>query len=140
MSVVSVSMPEALLEQLDGFADEKGYAGRSEVVREATRVLLAEFDEPRLENRALAATITVLFDHDSSSVEERMRRLRHAHEKLVVSNVHNCLGADHCAELFVLQGDLDSISTFVGRVRATDGVTRVEHSILPLAREPEVRT
>lgn len=139
MSVVSISMPEALLERLDGFATEHGYAGRSEVVREGTRILLAEFDEPDLEGRALAATVTVLFEHGSASVEERMRRLRHAHEELVVSNVHNCIGAAHCTELFVLEGDLDSISAFASQVRATTGVERVEHSILPLEREPEVR-
>lgn len=139
MSVVSISMPEALLERLAGFATEYGYAGRSEVVREATRLLLSEFDEPELEGRALAATVTVLFEHDSARVEERMRGLRHEYGGIVTSNVHNCIGADHCSELFVLEGDLDSISSFVGRVRATTGVERVEHSILPLERELETR-
>ena len=36
MSVVSVSMPEELLERIDDFADDHGYTGRSEVVREAS--------------------------------------------------------------------------------------------------------
>ena len=139
MSVVSISMPEALLKRLDGFATEHGYTGRSEVVREATRVLLSEFDEPNLDGRALVATVTVLFEHDSASVEERMRRLRHEHEEIVASNVHNCIGAAHCTELFVLEGDLDSISTFVGQARATTGVERVEHSILSLERELDAR-
>ena len=34
MSVVSIPMPEALLERIDEFADEHGYSGRSEVVFE----------------------------------------------------------------------------------------------------------
>jgi len=42
MSIVSISMPEALLERIDTFADEHGYSGRSEVVREASRKLLEE--------------------------------------------------------------------------------------------------
>jgi len=33
MAVVSVSMPDELLERLDQFAEEHGYTGRSEVVR-----------------------------------------------------------------------------------------------------------
>jgi hypothetical protein len=37
MTVVSVSMPDELLERIDSFADEHGYTGRSEVVREAAR-------------------------------------------------------------------------------------------------------
>ena len=40
MTVVSISMPDELLERIDEFADEHGYTGRSEVFREAGRNLL----------------------------------------------------------------------------------------------------
>ena len=48
MTVVSVSMPEALLERIDEFATEHGYTGRSEVIREASRELLGEFEDRSL--------------------------------------------------------------------------------------------
>ena len=53
MTVVSVSMPEELLERIDEFSDEHGYTGRSEVVRDAARDLLGEFEDARLEDRDL---------------------------------------------------------------------------------------
>jgi len=83
MTVVSVSMPEELLERIDKFSDEHGYTGRSEVVREASRNLLGEFEDAKLEDRDLMAVVTVLFDYETTSVEERMMRLRHEHEGLV---------------------------------------------------------
>ncbi len=43
MSVVSVSVPEGLLDRIDQFADDHGHTGRSEVVHEASRNLLGEF-------------------------------------------------------------------------------------------------
>jgi CopG family transcriptional regulator, nickel-responsive regulator len=132
MAVVSISMPEALLDRLDGFANEHGYTGRSEVVREGARGLLTEFDDPSLEGRRLSAVVSALFDHDTERVERRMRRLRHEHESLVAANVHQCLGDDHCMEVFVLAGTFESISEFVSTVRATSDLHRVEHSILPL--------
>ncbi len=132
MAVVSISMPEALLDRLDGFADEHGYTGRSEVVREGARGLLTEFDDPSLEGRRLSAVVSALFDHDSERIERRMRRLRHEHESLVTANVHQCLGDDHCMEVFVLSGEFESISEFVSKIRATSDLHRVEHSILPL--------
>jgi CopG family nickel-responsive transcriptional regulator len=49
MSVVSISIPEALLKRIDEFADDHGYSGRSEVVREGTRTLLEEFQERRID-------------------------------------------------------------------------------------------
>ena len=85
MAVVSISMPDELLRRIDGFADEHGYTGRSEVFREAARDLLGEFEDRRLEDRELMGVVTVLFDYETTSVEERMMSLRHEHEYLVAS-------------------------------------------------------
>lgn len=132
MAVVSVSMPEELLERLDNFATEHGYTGRSEVVREASRNLLGEFEDAKLEDRDLMAVVTVLFNYETTSVEERMMRLRHEHEHLVASNFHSHVGPHYCMELFVLEGDLEDISTFVGKIRATKDTLTVDYSVMPV--------
>ena len=132
MTVVSVSMPEDLLDRIDSFADEHGYTGRSEVVRESARNLLGEFEDKRLEDRELIAIVTVLFNYETTSVEERMMHLRHEHEALVASNFHSHVGNHYCMELFVLEGRLDEISTFVGKIRATQDTLSVDYSVMPV--------
>jgi CopG family transcriptional regulator, nickel-responsive regulator len=132
MTVVSVSMPDELLDRIDQFADEHGYTGRSEVVREASRNLLGEFEDRRLEDRKLMGIVTVLFDYETTSVEERMMQLRHEHEGLVESNFHNHVGDHYCMELFVIEGTLDEISTFVGKIRATRDTLTVDYSVTPV--------
>ncbi len=132
MVVVSVSMPEELLDQLDDFATDHGYTGRSEVVREATRNLLGEFKDERLEGKQLMGTLTVVFDYETTDVEERLVKLRHDHDELVVSNFHSHVGDGHCTELFVLEGSLEEISEFVGQVRATDETLSIDYSVLPV--------
>ncbi|WP_256301254.1 CopG family ribbon-helix-helix protein [Haloarchaeobius salinus] len=132
MTVVSVSMPEELLERIDQFADEHGYTGRSEVVREASRNLLGEFEDKKLEDRELIGVVTVLFDYESSKVEHRMMNLRHEYEDLVASNVHNHVGDHYCMELFILEGSLTDISTFVGKIRATKDILSVDYSVMPI--------
>ncbi|WP_418281663.1 CopG family ribbon-helix-helix protein [Halorubrum sp. DTA98] len=132
MTVVSVSMPEDLLNRIDEFADEHGYTGRSEVVREASRNLLGEFEDAKLEDRDLMAVVTVLFNYETTSVEERMMHLRHEHEHLVASNFHSHVGSHYCMELFVLEGDLTAISTFVGKIRATKDTLSVDYSVMPV--------
>ncbi|MFB6256944.1 MAG: CopG family ribbon-helix-helix protein, partial [Haloplanus sp.] len=104
MTVVSVSMPEDLLARIDAFADDHGYTGRSEVLREAARDLLGEFEDQRLEDRQLMGVVTVVFDYETTAVEERMMRLRHDHEGLVAANFHSHVGNHYCMELFVLEG------------------------------------
>jgi CopG family nickel-responsive transcriptional regulator len=132
MAVVSVSMPEALIDRIDEFAAEHGYTGRSEVMREASRNLLGEFEDRRLEDRELMGVVTVLFDYETTSVEERMMHLRHEHESLVVSNFHSHVGSHRCMELFVLEGTLEEISAFVGKVRATQGTLNIDYSVIPV--------
>ncbi|MFB6130280.1 MAG: nickel-responsive transcriptional regulator NikR [Salinigranum sp.] len=132
MTVVSVSMPEELLARIDSFADEHGYTGRSEVVREAARNLLEEFEDDRLEDRDLMAVVTVIFNYETTNVEERMMHLRHQHDHLVASNLHSHVGDHHCMELFVLEGKLQEISTFVGKIRATKDTLSVDYSVMPV--------
>ena len=132
MTVASISMPEELLNRIDEFADDHGYTGRSEVLREASRNLLGEFEDKRLEERELMGIVTVMFDYETTSVEERMMRLRHKHEDLVASNFHSHVGAHYCMELFVLEGSLENISTFVGKIRATKDTLNVDYSVMPV--------
>ncbi|MBX0303812.1 CopG family ribbon-helix-helix protein [Haloarcula salinisoli] len=132
MTVVSVSMPESLLERIDEFADEHGYTGRSEIIREASRNLLGEFEDKRLEGRELMGIVTVLFDYDTTAVEEKMMHLRHEHEGLVASNFHSHVGEHRCMELFVLEGTLEEISTFVGKIRATKDTLNIDYSVVPV--------
>jgi CopG family nickel-responsive transcriptional regulator len=132
MTVVSVSMPENLLDRIDTFADDHGYTGRSEVVREAARNLLGEFEDARLEERELMGVVTVLFDYETTSVEERMMHLRHEHDELVASNFHSHVGNRYCMELFILDGSLEDISTFVGKIRATQDIVSVDYSVNPV--------
>jgi CopG family nickel-responsive transcriptional regulator len=132
MAVVSVSMPDELLERLDEFADEHGYTGRSEVVREASRNLLGEFEDASLEDKELMGVVTVVFDYETTSVEQRMTELRHEHERLVASNFHSHVADRYCMELFVLEGALPDISTFVGKIRATRDTLSVDYSVHPI--------
>jgi CopG family nickel-responsive transcriptional regulator len=132
MSVVSVSMPEELLNRIDQFADDHGYTGRSEVIREASRNLLGEFEDKKLEDRELMGVVTVVFDYETTSVEEKMMHLRHEHEDIVASNFHSHVGGHHCMELFVLEGSLEEISTFVGKIRATKDTLTIDYSVLPV--------
>ena len=134
MTVVSVSMPEELLERLDSFADEHGYTGRSEVVREASRNLLNEFEDKQLEDRELMGVVMVLFDYEATDVEQKMMHLRHEYDYLVTSNVHNHVGNHYCMELFILEGSLAEISTFVGKIRATQDTLSIDYSVMPVDR------
>ncbi|WP_129116918.1 CopG family ribbon-helix-helix protein [Halegenticoccus tardaugens] len=133
MVVVSISMPDALVDRLDAYAEEHGYGGRSEVVRRGARTLLDEFAPEKCGDGTHVCTLTVIFDYGSVSVETRLSRLRHAHDGVVRSNAHAHVGERYCAELFVLEGPIEDVSAFVGDARAVRDVVAIEYSTIPLA-------
>lgn len=128
MQVVSVSIPDTLLEELDDFIEEHGYSGRSEAVREGTRCLLDGVDGPGTDQQPVTCVITTAFEHGTGA-GAKLSDLRHTHQDLVVSNMHSHAGSA-CLEVFVADGTADEISSYVARLRSVDGVMTVEHSIL----------
>ncbi|ADB59320.1 transcriptional regulator NikR, CopG family [Haloterrigena turkmenica DSM 5511] len=151
MPIVSVSMPADLIDRLDTHAADHDYTGRSEVVRESARTLLAEFEDDRLEDRPLAGVVSVFYEFGSQRVERRVTELRHEYDDVVASTDHGHVGEGcgcpscdtdrdpesrsepgYFVDLFVLEGDLEAMSTFVGTLRAIEAVDRVDYSLVPL--------
>lgn len=140
MGVVSVSMPEELVEQIDAIAEEHNYSGRSEVVRDAGRKLVDEFNDESLAGRELAAVISVLYPYDSTDIESGLTELRHKHSDILTSNSHSCLGDDGgCIDLFVLEGTLDEISSFVRDTETVSELLRIDHTMYPIEHIGEER-
>lgn len=133
MPVVSISMSEGLLEELDEFIDDSGYSGRSEAVREGTRELMAEECGDCLDDGV--CLVVASFVHDADT-EVALSELCHDHSELVSANVHSHAGGE-CLELFVLDGGADAIGSFLAQVRAVEGVRTVEYTGLTMQ---DVRT
>jgi len=133
MSVVTVSMPSELLAEVNQLVEDHNYSGRSEVVRNASRKLIAEFNNRTLEGRPLASVVTVLYPYNSSAIERKLHDLRHDHAALISSNSHSCIGGDQgCLETFVVECDLDELSTFVHDIEAAGESIEVDYSIYPV--------
>ena len=126
-------MTERLRDDLDTFADEHGYTGRSEVIREACQTLLEEYRESDDEDRRVLATVTAVFEYDEPEIERRMMDIRHEFEASIRSNSHDCLdGNAGCVETFVIEAPHDDALRFIGTVRGADKSVSVEYTVLPV--------
>jgi CopG family nickel-responsive transcriptional regulator len=133
MPIVSSSMPERLRDGLDTFAEEHGYTGRSEVIREACQSLLEEYRETDYEGRRVLATVTAVFGYDEPEIERRMMDIRHEFEASIRSNSHNCLeGNAGCVETFVIEAAYEDALRFIGTVRGADESISVDYTVVPV--------
>lgn len=114
MAVVSVSLPDILLDQADRAIAERGFAGRSELVRAALRDLLVA-DQTAPESGITSATVTLLYAHGA---ERRIGEVRHRFTDVIQSMMHGHAEAS-CVELFLLKGEAKRIRGFVDNLRAT---------------------
>jgi CopG family nickel-responsive transcriptional regulator len=125
-------MTERLRDGLNTFAEEHGYSGRSEVIREACQSLLEEYRETDDENRQVLAAVTAVFGYDELEIG-RMMDVCHEFEASIRSNSHNCLeGNAGCVETFVVEGAYDDALRFIGTVRGADESVSVEYTVLPV--------
>lgn len=133
MSVVTVSMPGELLAEIDAIVEDHNYSGRSEIVRQAGRKLVAEFDQPTLDGRKLLGVVNILYPYNSADVEAELHDRRHDYTELISSNTHTCVDGDQgCLETFVVECDLDALSSFVRDLEATGEAVEVDYSIYPV--------
>ncbi len=88
--------------------ESQGYAGRSDVVRAAIRLLLSDSRE----KGSLAGRVTAILvvTHDESN-EEPITRLKHAYDNIVRTHIHNKMGQNNCFELFLLEGEGKKIAS-----------------------------
>jgi CopG family nickel-responsive transcriptional regulator len=116
MAVVSISLPDRLLERVDEFIDERGYAGRSELFRTAARDLLNEEIEATGDERS--ATLTVVYPDE---VQEEIGRVRHRFGDIVSSMMHGHT-EHHCTEMFMLDGPGERIWEFLDALRGVRAI------------------
>ena len=135
MPIISLSLSDELLRKLDGFVKAVGYSSRSEAIRDAVRSMLSEFELSRFEGGRVTATITVISMHEKHEVDEKLMRLRHEYDEIVSTNMHVHLGKTYCIEVFIVEGEIEKVLSFISRIRAMKDVHEVKYTMAPLIEE-----
>jgi len=129
MERVTISLNEDLLRQFDGYLQRKGYANRSEAIRDLLRQRL-EADRLSTDGGAHAVgCLSYVFNHNQRDLSRRLTKAQHDHHDLVRSTLHIHLDHDNCLEVAVLDGHAAEVRTFA---EATIAETGVRHGNLHL--------
>ncbi len=119
MAVVSVSLSDRMLKEIDALREEMGFAGRSEVVRAGLRTLIAENKEAkRLRGKVSSVLLAV---HDRAS-EACVTEVKHEFEDVITTHIHNGLEGGACLEIFVLSGGAARVKGFLDASRPLPGM------------------
>ena len=118
----SIAMPEELLMRFDAFVARRGVAkNRSEVVRDLVRDALIQ-EESGVVGTEVMGTLTIVFNHHASDVQETLHKIQHAHFGLIVSTTHVHLDEDTCLEVIILRGETTDVHLVSDMICGTKGV------------------
>ena len=116
-----VSLEGRLLAKFDRMIGRKGYANRSEAIRDLIRESLVR-EQWEIGDGDAVGTLTLVYDHETRELEERLTELQHAHYQAIVSTLHVHLDAHHCLEVLVLRGRAALLKSIADRLIGTRGV------------------
>ncbi|MCX7804346.1 MAG: nickel-responsive transcriptional regulator NikR [Planctomycetota bacterium] len=119
------SLPGNLLRAFDELIARRGYANRSEALRDLIRdSLIRESWESGAGEQI--ATLTLLYDHSCRGLLQRMTELQHHASAKVLSSLHVHVSEDICLEVLVLRGAAEAVRREADRLIAMRGVLHGE--------------
>ncbi len=118
---IGIAISEDLLEQFDKLITRRGYSNRSEAFRDLVRnELVNEISgSPHSE---VYGTITLIYDHHSRLLPEKLAELQHEYYAAILSSVHVHLDHDNCLEVILVRGKSSLVQSLANSLIATKGV------------------
>jgi CopG family transcriptional regulator, nickel-responsive regulator len=117
MPVVSLSLPESMLRDMDELEKSFGFTGRSELVRAAVRTMLN--DNRERSGLSGEANGLLVVTHDQEQ-EEPVTQLKHRFEDIIRTHVHSKTSSSICVELFLVHGPAKKVVEMSKAFQAED--------------------
>ena len=118
----SVAMDEDLLGRFDELVEERGLGtNRSEAIRDLVRDAIVDSEWEHADSEVVG-TITMVFNHGTSDLSDKLDALQHAHHDQIVSAMHIHLDAHNCLEVLVVRGTSGDVKGIADMLLGTKGV------------------
>ncbi|MFT3735583.1 MAG: nickel-responsive transcriptional regulator NikR [Rhodocyclaceae bacterium] len=132
MQRLTISLDDELAEAFEALMQRKGYANRSEAVRDLLRRELGETSLAAGTARQCVAVLSYVYDHHERKLASRLMDLQHDHHNLTVSTMHAHLDHDTCVETVFLRGPTARVMAFAEGVKAETGVRHGNVHVIPV--------
>jgi CopG family transcriptional regulator, nickel-responsive regulator len=116
-----IAIDDNLLARFDRFITKQGYTNRSEAVRDLIRDRLvgAAIEAPEAQ---VVGTITLIYDHHSRLLPDKLMGLQHAHHDVIIATTHAHLDHNTCLEVLVVKGQAKQVQKLADLLIGTKGV------------------
>ena len=107
MPIVSISLNDEILKQIDALQMSLGFSGRSDAIRAGIRSFVSE--EKQKEDLSGNVNAILLVVHNDE-YDNQETDVKHSFEDLITMHLHSKIEGDKCMELFILKGESELVS------------------------------
>lgn len=131
---VSLTLDDALLQQLDSKMAITKSSNRSEFVREVLRDYLVNIKQQQLDAEILG-TITLVYNHHQRELCTKLTKLQHDSPVKILSSTHVHLSHEICAEMIMATGTPPALHDLHCQIRRIRGVMHAALSMSSSSNE-----
>ena len=122
-TVISVSLTQKNLQDLDRYQEMLGLAGRSEAIRVCLRSAEAEMKELEHIEGDVEGILIVVHKADE---DLDLDKVSHKHQHMISTQVHSHLKSGKCLDVFLLGGSADTIQELLSDFQKNDSLEYIK--------------
>jgi CopG family nickel-responsive transcriptional regulator len=121
VSRISMSLPYALLKELDRMVSERGFISRSQAINDMLHQFLIEHKRERGDD-IMVGTVTLVYDNSVPGLQKQLADLQSRHIDEVISSLHVHLVHNQTMEVILVQGPVKTLQAIADELISRRGV------------------
>lgn len=122
----SVSLPPALVDELDETCRNMQYESRSKAIHDALRSFITEFEWMRKKGGWVTGAVAMLLYHDKPGLLNEITEIQHEFSSIISSTMHIHLDEDKCLEIIAVNGTVNEVKKLTQNLMTKNGVKQVK--------------
>lgn len=124
-----VSLEDDLLESLDKYTEDGGFANRSQAIRNLVEKSISETKWQC--NHIVAGTVTLLYERKRDDIAARIRDIHKQYDGIILSSSQYYLDSGNCLQVTVITGQAHQLTEFSDKLISIKGIL---HGKLAMSR------
>ncbi|MFP3985250.1 MAG: CopG family ribbon-helix-helix protein, partial [Candidatus Bathyarchaeia archaeon] len=108
--------------------EDRGFANRSEIVRQALRTFMAEDKNLRETEGEIISTITIIYERKAK--REQIYDIQHSYGDVISTYLHAHIDDGHCLEVIVVKGQASIIKKLVDAFKTNEQIIQLKVTVL----------
>ena len=132
MQRLTISLDDAMADEIDAFMAKNGYSNRSEAMRDLVRDALVRSSSSGVTTQNCVAAVSYVFDYDGRDLALRLEHAQHEQHDITISSMRTRLDHHHCMEVTLLRGNTARVQQLGEKIVAEKGVRFGQMNMVPI--------